>query len=105
MPNIRRLPRSIRNDPSMIPGFMGENRFASFGNRTPTVPPLEQPSAPKHFPSPNIPIDGDFFFEFLMFFFSTVSSALQFIHLYHTVWWTPNSHMSQAVVSRFFNSY
>ncbi|XP_044757945.1 transmembrane protein 39A [Coccinella septempunctata] len=98
MPNNRRLPRNIRNvDPSMIPGFIGENRYASLGSKPPTVPPLEQPSAPKHFPSPNIPIDGDLFFEFLVFFFSGVSMALQFLHLYHTVWWTPNSHISQAV--------
>ncbi|KAL3277152.1 hypothetical protein HHI36_012505 [Cryptolaemus montrouzieri] len=98
MPNNRRLPRTIRNvDPSMIPGFIGESRYASLGAKVPTVPALEQPPAPKHFPCPSIPIDTDLHFELIMFFFTIVSSALQFIHLYRSVWWTPNSHAHQAI--------
>ncbi|KAK9875056.1 hypothetical protein WA026_005856 [Henosepilachna vigintioctopunctata] len=98
MPSNRRIPRNVRNvDPSMIPGFIGESRYASLGAKAPTVPALEKPPVPKHFPSPSISVDSELFFEVLMLFFTAVSTGLQFIHLYHTVWWTANSHTHQAL--------
>ncbi|XP_047103018.1 transmembrane protein 39A isoform X1 [Schistocerca piceifrons] len=47
---------------------------------------------PKHIPVPSIPQDGSMIFEMLMFIFTVVSSFLQFLHLYRTVWWLPQSH-------------
>ncbi|GLH14971.1 Uncharacterized protein GBIM_19393 [Gryllus bimaculatus] len=47
---------------------------------------------PKHIPAPNIPQDGDILFEVMMFSFTSVTSFLQFLHLYRTVWWLPQSY-------------
>ncbi|KAK3915402.1 Transmembrane protein 39A [Frankliniella fusca] len=46
---------------------------------------------PKHIPIPNIPRDGDVLFEFIMFMFSAVCCALQFLIIYRSVFWLPYS--------------
>jgi hypothetical protein len=73
------------------------NRYTALGAAVPTLPVLEQPAAPKHFPFPNTPVDDDLFFESLMFLFTAVSGGLQFLHLYRTVWWLPHSYTRQAM--------
>lgn len=60
---------------------------------------LEQPTPPKHFPFPNTPVDDDLFFEALMFCFTITGTALQFLHLYRSVWWLPHSYTNQAMVT------
>lgn len=106
----RRLPRTLRNTmPPMMGGYGSEissNRYAPLGAAVPTVPALEQPAAPKHFPFPNTPVDDDLFFESLMFVFTLVAGGLQFVHLYRTVWWLPHSYTRQAlvcIICDFFN--
>lgn len=48
--------------------------------------------SPKHIPIPGIPQDGNFVFEVIMFVFTGMTSFLQFLHLYRTVWWLPQSY-------------
>lgn len=48
--------------------------------------------APKHIPVPNVPQDGNIMFEVIMFVFTGTTSFLQFLHLYRTVWWLPQSY-------------
>lgn len=95
----RRLPRTVRNAMGpLMSGFSADSN-SRYAPLVPTLPALEQPSAPKHYPFPNIPIDDDIFFEFLMCFFTIMSASLQYLHLYRTVWWLPHSYTNQAVVS------
>ncbi|XP_063242588.1 transmembrane protein 39A [Bacillus rossius redtenbacheri] len=51
----------------------------------------------KHIPVPVIPQDGGVTFEVLMFVFTVMSSCLQFLHLYRTVWWLPQSFTRYAM--------
>lgn len=99
----RRLPRTFRSSmPPIMGGFgsdMSNSRYTALGSCIPTLPALEQPTSPKHFPFPNTPVDDDLFFEILMFFFTVISGGLQFLHLYRTVWWLPHSYTKQAMVS------
>jgi len=55
--------------------------------------------SPKHIPIPGIPQDGNFAFEVIMFVFTGMTSFLQFLHLYRTVWWLPQSYTSYTMVS------
>ncbi|KDR22636.1 hypothetical protein L798_12768 [Zootermopsis nevadensis] len=53
--------------------------------------------SPKHIPIPSIPQDGKFVFEVIMFVFTGMTSFLQFLHLYRTVWWLPQSYTRFAM--------
>lgn len=84
---------------SVLSGFMDENsstRYAPLGAKVSTLL-LDKPPAPKHFPFPNVPIESNFIFEISMFAFTLICTCLQFMHLYRTVWWLPNSFTNQAV--------
>ena len=52
---------------------------------------------PKHVPIPSIAHDSTLMFEFYMFGFTVLALALQYLHLYRTVWWLPNSYNNQTV--------
>ncbi|XP_058065206.1 transmembrane protein 39A [Anopheles bellator] len=52
---------------------------------------------PKHVPFPNIEQQSELLNEFIIFSFTIVASVTQFLHLYRTVWWLPNSYNRQAV--------
>ncbi|XP_055630919.1 transmembrane protein 39A-B [Toxorhynchites rutilus septentrionalis] len=52
---------------------------------------------PKHVPFPNVEHNSELLNEFLIFGFTIIASATQFLHLYRTVWWLPNSYTRQAV--------
>lgn len=56
-------------------------------------------SQPKHAHVPHIPVEGELSFALLAFLFSVTSMALQYLHLYKTVWWLPHSHAEYAIVS------
>lgn len=97
----RRLPRTVRSNMQvvqLIPNDIIHNRYAPLGAAIPTLPGLEQPNAPKHFPFPNTPVDDDLVFEIFMFCFTMLAAALQFLHLYRSVWWLPHSYTNQAMV-------
>ncbi|KAK9700324.1 putative transmembrane protein [Popillia japonica] len=97
----RRLPRTVRSTVTsslqLIPGEIGCNRYSPLGAAVPTLPGLDHPTAPKHFPFPNTPVDSDLIFETLMYFFTITAAGLQFLHIYRSVWWLPHSYTSQAV--------
>lgn len=99
----RRLPRTVRSTVTsslqLIPGEIGCNRYSPLGAAVPTLPGLDNPTAPKHFPFPNTPVDSDLVFEILMYFFTITTAGLQFLHIYRSVWWLPHSYTNQAVVS------
>lgn len=52
---------------------------------------------PKHVPFPNVDHSSELVNEFLIFGFTIIASATQFLHLYRTVWWLPNSYQKQSV--------
>ncbi|XP_049539011.1 transmembrane protein 39A-B [Anopheles darlingi] len=52
---------------------------------------------PKHVPFPNIEQQSEFVNELIVFCFTIVASVTQFLHLYRSVWWLPNSYNRQAV--------
>lgn len=104
MPGNRRLPRTVRSNVQVVQLInkvtdMINSRYTALGTSgMPTLQGLEQPSAPKHFPFPNTPVDDDLFFEALMFCFTITAASLQFLHLYRSVWWLPHSYNNQAMV-------
>jgi len=55
----------------------------------------------RHIPMPEIAVDGELFHECLMFMFAAISCALQFLHLYRSVWWLPMSNSKYAMVMKF----
>lgn len=59
------------------------------------------PPPPKHIPFPEMPQQSEIFNELVMFLYTSVAASMQFLHLYRTVWWLPDSHSSHALVSRF----
>ncbi|PAA65855.1 hypothetical protein BOX15_Mlig014753g1 [Macrostomum lignano] len=52
---------------------------------------------PKHARIPHIPADSELSFSVFMLFFSFSCMSLQYIHLYKTTWWLPNSHHQYAI--------
>lgn len=103
----RRLPRTVRSTiPAavvpLIAGDMSSSKYSLLGTSLPTLPGVEQPPTPKHFPFPNTPVDDDLVFEFVMFLYTTIAAGLQFLQLYRSVWWLPRSYNSNSVVSRVF---
>ncbi|VVD00637.1 unnamed protein product [Leptidea sinapis] len=68
-------------------------------SNTPDVkyPEMSSPAPPKHIPFPYIPQDGELLFEVMTFVFLLVATGLQFLNLYRTAWWLPNSYNNQAM--------
>lgn len=85
-------------------------------SRTPRISPTGPPSGslgtdtkmsdgilqPKHIPFPYIPQDSELLFEIMNFIFTLVATGLQFLNLYRTAWWLPQSYNNQAMVSYCF---
>nr|CAI5854314.1 unnamed protein product [Callosobruchus analis] len=90
-------PTQVSNIPSSFTDSSSQSRYAALGASVPSLPVLEQPLAPKHFPFPNVPHDDDILFEGLHWFFVVGSAGFQFLHLYRSVWWLPHSFNKQAV--------
>ncbi|KAF7998313.1 hypothetical protein HCN44_009711 [Aphidius gifuensis] len=53
--------------------------------------------APKHVPVPQIPVDGLLKFETISLIASIIAASTQFLNLYRTVWWLPNSYNNYAM--------
>ncbi|CAG2067010.1 unnamed protein product, partial [Timema podura] len=66
------------------------------GQTTPDTP-VSRIISPKHIPIPSVPHDGSVMFEVVMFLFTATASFLQFLHLYRTVWWLPQSYTKYAM--------
>lgn len=54
---------------------------------------------PKHIPFPDYPGSSEILNELLMFLFTTCAAAMQFINIYRTNWWLPQSQMTNTMVS------
>ncbi|ESO94823.1 hypothetical protein LOTGIDRAFT_117951 [Lottia gigantea] len=52
---------------------------------------------PKHAQLPEIPGDGNLYFESMLYIFGIIVMFLQYINLYKTVWWLPHSHSNYAL--------
>lgn len=55
--------------------------------------------SPKHIPFPDIPSNSDLINECIIFLFALFSAGMQFLHIYRTAWWFPESHVNHAIVS------
>lgn len=53
---------------------------------------------PKHIPFPDVPSSSEILNEFFIFMFSLISAGAQFMHLYRTVWWLPDSYTNHTIV-------
>lgn len=64
------------------------------------------PTQPKHLRFPDVSFHSEVLNELVMFAFAVIATAMQFLHLYRTVWWLPESHTSQTMVCgrNFFDS-
>lgn len=56
------------------------------------------PSQPKHIRFPDVPYHSELLNELLMFAYTIMAAAMQFMHLYRTVWWLPESNTNQTMV-------
>lgn len=54
---------------------------------------------PKHIPFPDVPTSSEILNEFYIFLFSLIATGAQFMHLYRTVWWLPDSYTNHTIVS------
>jgi hypothetical protein len=45
----------------------------------------------------DIPTDSNLFFELLLFIYCVVALGLQYINIYRTIWWIPNSYNNYAM--------
>lgn len=57
------------------------------------------PSQPKHVRFPDVPYHSELLNELLMFAYTIIAAAMQFMHLYRTVWWLPESNTNQTMVN------
>lgn len=57
-----------------------------------------QPPPPKHIPFPDVPQQSEIMCELVMFVYTALAASAQFLHLYRSVWWLPESNTTQAVV-------
>ena len=93
----RRIPRLTRTQIPAPQHFnqtaSGENIMNSEDADAYTYVPL-----PKHIPFPHTPNSSDLFNEFLIFAFTIIASGAQFLHLYRTAFWIPDSNINQTVV-------
>lgn len=54
--------------------------------------------APKHVPIPVVPVDGQLTFEIMSLSISIMTTCMQLLNIYKTVWWLPHSYNCYAMV-------
>lgn len=57
------------------------------------------PLQPKHIRFPDVPYSSEIVNELMIFVYTMIATAMQFLHLYRTVWWLPESNTSQTMVN------
>lgn len=60
--------------------------------------PTTYPTQPKHVRFPDVPYSSEIVNELMIFAYTLIATAMQFLHLYRTVWWLPESNTNQAMV-------
>lgn len=101
----RRVPRPTKSNPSSTPQFNAQTQSTSSSNtdisnnsddnnqyNTPIYAPL-----PKHVGFPVIPNSSEILNELILFAFTLLAGATQFMHLYRTVWWFPDSYVNSTL--------
>lgn len=63
-----------------------------------TNEPSAYPIQPKHVRFPDVPYSSEMVNELMIFAYTLIAAAMQFLHLYRTVWWLPESNTNQAMV-------
>lgn len=63
------------------------------------------PAQPKHIRFPDVPYSSELTNELMIFLYTMIATAMQFLHLYRTVWWLPDSNTSQTMVNLFLLHY
>lgn len=56
------------------------------------------PPPPKHISFPDLPNSSEVSNEFFIFSYTLLAASMQFLHLYRTVWWLPDSYTNTAMV-------
>lgn len=57
------------------------------------------PLQPKHIRFPDVPYSSELVNELMIFIYTIIATAMQFLHLYRTVWWIPESNTNQTMVN------
>lgn len=52
---------------------------------------------PRHAHLPDIPVEGNLYFQLLFLIYGTLVMGLQYVNLYRTVWWLPMSHATYGL--------
>lgn len=71
---------------------------ANMNIETITNEPTTYPIQPKHIRFPDVPYSSELVNELMIFAYTLIATAMQFLHLYRTVWWLPESNTNQAMV-------
>lgn len=56
------------------------------------------PPQPKHIRFPDVPYSSELVNELMIFVYTMIATAMQFLHLYRTVWWLPESNTNRTMV-------
>lgn len=84
---------TIKYDELQMHGNKYEHELAVNGNGIPSCLPQ-----PKHIRFPDVPYSSELVNELMIFMYTMIATAMQFLHLYRTVWWLPESNTSQTMV-------
>lgn len=84
---------NIKYDELQVHGNKYEHELAVNGNLPTCLP------QPKHIRFPDVPYSSELVNELMIFMYTMIATAMQFLHLYRTVWWLPESNTSQTMVT------
>lgn len=59
--------------------------------------PVQQKLMFRHVLLPQLPVQSELMFELIISVFVSASLGMQYLNLYHTVWWLPHSHFNYAM--------
>ncbi|XP_050004914.1 transmembrane protein 39A isoform X2 [Alexandromys fortis] len=114
MPSRRRGPSRQQLSRSALPSIQTlvgggcgngtglRNRNGSaIGLPVPPITALITPGPVRHCQIPDLPVDGNLFFEFLFFIYLLIVLFIQYINIYKTVWWYPYNHPASCTSLNF----
>jgi len=100
MPSSRRIFSRIQSGNTYSSAGKSSGSSAGHGQEETSgnvVPLASMVVLPKHSYLPEIPTDSNLYFECMLFVFGFFMMCLQYINLYKTVWWLPQSHAQYAL--------
>ncbi|XP_052811219.1 transmembrane protein 39A-B-like isoform X3 [Mya arenaria] len=98
MPAGRRILSRLQTGPTFQPGPHKSLCAGHSDDRDANLIPLATMAVlPKHAHIPEIQGDTNISFEAMLYVFGFIVMCLQYINLYKTVWWLPNSHANYAL--------